>query len=319
MKLLKYALLASMVAVCASSQAQDWPQKPIRVVVPYPVGGAADVVMRMLSARMSEELGQSIVVENRPGASCNIGAAAVAKADPDGYTVLASGQWLTLNPLVDDNLQWSEDDLIPVARLAKAPNYVVVGAASPHSSLKDYVQVAQKNPETFYGSTGVGSTQELVMSVFQKNADIKLTPVLYKGAPPMIVDLISGRISIATMAAANVISQANAKQMRILANSSASRSPIHPDVPTLGELGYSDVNIFSWYGLQVPRGTPSQIVEKLEHSARIAMSDPQIVEKLKQMDAESAFLDKEGFTQFLDDERELWKPVIKTAMEQSPS
>lgn len=319
MKFLNYAIMASLLTVCAPTQAEEWPRNPIRIVVPYSAGGAMDVIMRMLGARMSEELGQNVFVENRPGASSNIGAASVAKADPNGYTVLASGQWLTLNPLVDHNLQWSESELIPVARLAKAPNYIVVGAASPYSSLKDYVQTARKNPGTFYGSTGVGSTQELVMGVFQKSAGINLTPVLYKGAPSMIIDLVAGRVSIAAMAAANVISQANAKQMRILANSSESRSPIHPDVPTLRELGFSNINIFSWYGLQVPRGTPAQVVQKLEQSARIALSDPKVLEKLKQLDAEPAFLDGSEFAKFLDDERDLWAPVIKASMNRNPS
>lgn len=312
MKFVTSVLLALGCLVQLPALASDWPQKAVRIVVPYPAGGAVDSVMRTVGERMAKSLGQPVVVENRPGASSNIGAAAVANAAPDGYTVLATSQWLTLNPLIEKTLQWKESDLAPVARLAKAPNYLAVGPDSPAKTLQEYVEQARKQPGLFYGSTGVGSTQELAMASLISSAGIRLEPVLYKGAPPIIVDLISGRLSIAAMAAANVGSHAKSGQLRLLANSSDTRSPNQPDVPTLMELGYSKVDIASWYGLQVPRGTPKGVIDKLEQSSREAMADPAVQERLAKMDVQGAYLPSGEFAAFLDAERTRWKPVVES-------
>lgn len=316
MKFVVGAFLALSALMHGPAHAADWPQRAIHIVVPYPAGGAADNVMRVVGERMAKTLGQSIIVENRPGASSNIGAAAVASAPADGYMVLASGQWLTLNPMIEQSLQWKESDLAPVVRFAKAPNYLAVGAGSAARSLKEYVAQARKEPGMFYGSTGVGSTQELAMASLVSSAGIKIEPVLYKGAPPIIVDLISGRLTIAAMAAANVGSYAKAGTLRLLANSSDVRSPNQPDVPTLMELGYSKVDIASWYGLQVPRGTPKAVIDRLALAAREAVSDPAVREQLASMDVQPAYLNPGEFRSFLEEENVRWKPVVASTVKE---
>jgi tripartite-type tricarboxylate transporter receptor subunit TctC len=303
--------LALAAAKMANAHADDWPQKTILVVVPYPAGGAVDVIMRAVGAHMTQTLGQSVLIQNRPGASSDLGAAAVARAAPDGYTLLASGQWLTLNPMIETNIPWRESDLAPVARFAKSPNYLAVSYDAPARTLKDYVQFARSKPGQFYGSTGVGSTQELVMDALISSTGIRLVPVLYKGAPPIVVDMIGGRLSIAAMAAANVTAPVKGHQLRLLASSADARSAQQPNVPTLTELGYSKVDMSSWYGVHAPAKTPPSVIKKIEHSVRDAMSDPKVLRQLALLDSQPAFFDAAAFTRFLDQERVRWAPVMK--------
>ncbi|GAB2908725.1 tripartite tricarboxylate transporter substrate binding protein [Paralcaligenes sp. KSB-10] len=312
MKISSAFVFSAACLVVGSANAADWPRQPIHIVVPYPAGGAVDIIMRTVGASISKTLAQPVVVENRPGASSNIGAAVVARAAPDGYTVLATSQWLTLNPLVEKNLSWREEDLAPVARLAKSPNYLVTAFDSPAKTLQSYVQMAHEKPGMFYGSTGVGSTQELVMSLLTSATGISLTPILYKGAPPILIDLISNRLSIAAVAATNVASHTQSKQLRLLASSSDIRSPKHPEVPTLMEMGYSKVDVSSWYGLQVPRKTPPAIIARLEQSVREAMSDPTVIHHLTQLDSRPAYLGAKDFASFLAQEHTRWAPVVQS-------
>lgn len=318
MKISAALLVSAACLAVGPAHAADWPRQPIHIIVPYSGGGAADIVMRTVGASISKTLGQPVVIENRPGASCNIGTSIVARAAPDGYTVLATGQWLTLNPLVEKNLSWREEDLVPVVRFAKSPNYVVTAYDFPAKDLRSYVQTARDKPGMFYGSTGVGSTQELVMTVLMSGAGIKLAPILYKGAPPLIIDLISKRLSIGAVAAANVSAYVKSKQLRLLANSGDVRSPKQPDVPTLMELGYSKVDISSWYGLQVPRNTPPAVMAKLAESVRKAMSDPAVLQRLAQLDVYPAYLDAKGFGSFLLEEHKRWAPYFQAPADKKP-
>lgn len=294
------------------AQSQDWPRESIRIIVPYPAGGAVDILTRALAQQISGTLGQSVIVEAKPGASSNIGAAYVANAKPDGYTLLATSQWLTLNPLIEDNLHWKETSLVPVAKFAQAPNYLAVGFTSPYHTLDEYIAAAKKAPGQFYGSTGLGSTQELTMAVLKSSAGIKLTPVLYKGAPPIIIDLISGRLSIAAVAAGNVKPFVESKQLRLLVSSGETRSRLFPDVPTLAELKLSKLNVMSWYGIQAPTGTPASVITKIQNSIAKAMLSPTMLKTLSSLDGEPAYLDSPKFAEFLHSETLRWTPVMKS-------
>lgn len=312
MKRLVHALglsVAVAFAVPAGAQEANWPERPVRIIVPYPAGGAVDVMVRALSVQISTRLGQPIVVEARPGGNSNIGADVVASAPPDGYTLLASSPWFTINQLVDNGRRWKSSDFAPIAQFATSPNYMVVGADSPAKTVADYVALAKKSPGMLYGSTGIGSTQDMAVAMFASSAGIKLEPVPYKGAPPILPDLASGQLSMAVVAGGNATAQIKAGRLRALASTASARSPSTPDIPTLVESGFP-VTVVSWYGLHAPAGTPKAVVEKIASAVKAAIEAPETKERFAAANAEVSYLGTADFNQALEDERSSWAKVV---------
>lgn len=292
--------------------ADVYPSKPIRVIVPYAAGGVVDVQTRAVTQRLAVELGQPIVVEAKPGAGGNIAAEHVAHAPADGYTLLVSAPFIINNPLMETGLRWSPKDFTPVARFTLSPSYFVVPTSSPAKSVKEYVDLAKKaNPPMQYADGGPGSTQSMANEMFKLVAGIQLEPVLYKGAPPIIPDLINGMFSMAILPSSVAYPQVKAGKIRALANINSRRSTQLPDIPTIAEAGYPDVTALSWYGFHVPAGTPAEVVKKLEAAVQAATSTQEVRERLANAGGEVAFLNQSEFTGFLKTDAQRWEKVVK--------
>lgn len=313
------ALSAALSAVIAAGlipgvacAADPYPSKPIRVIVPYAAGGVVDIQTRALTQRLAVELNQPVVVEARAGASGNIAADFVARAPADGYTLIVSAPFMINNPLLEDNLRWAPKDFLPIGRFALSPSYFVVPASSPAKTVKEFVELAKKaRPPLQYADGGTGSTQTMSNEVFRVVAGIPLEPVMYKGAPPVIPDLINGMIAMNISPATVAIPHVKSGKLRALANINSRRSPQLPDVPTIAEAGYPEATALSWYGLHAPAGTPPEVVQKLEAAMRAATATPEVKNSLVSAGGEEAFLGTADFSAFIRSDSVRWEKLVK--------
>jgi tripartite-type tricarboxylate transporter receptor subunit TctC len=309
------AALAATVLGPSIGRAQSavWPTKPVRVIVPYAAGGVVDVMTRAVTTRMSTDIGQPIVVEAKPGANANIGADTVANAAPDGHTLLVSAPFIVNNPLLETGLRWKPTDFVPVARFALSPSYLVVPADSPAKSVRDYIEMARRSPGLQYGDGGTGSTQSMATEMLKAVAGVKLEPVMYKGAPPIVPDLVTGTLTMAILPSTVAIPQVKAGRLRALANTSDKRSATFPDVPTIAEAGFPDVTVLSWYGFHVPAGTPPEIVRRIAEATGAAAAQPEVRERLSTAGGEAAFLGGADFVAFMQEEQVRWSRFAQAA------
>ena len=285
--------------VAGSVAAQSWPTRPVRVIVPYPAGGVVDVMTRAVTIRLATDLGQPFVVESKPGAGANIAAEFVANTAADGYTLLVSAPYIINNPLLETGLRWQPKDFVPVARFSVSPSFFLVPMSSPAKTVKEFVALARAKPGLQYGDGGGGSTQSMATDMFKAVAGLKMEAVLYKGAPPVIPDLINGLVSMAIIPSSVAIPQVQAGKLRALANTSDKRAAQLPDVPTIAEAGYPEVTVLSWYGFHVPSGTPRDVVQKLSAAVRAATATPEVQGRLVAGGGEAAFLGDADFDTFL--------------------
>lgn len=291
------AALAALAAPC--SFAQGGSSRPVRIIVPYAAGGLIDVMNRIVAPRMSTELQQPVIIENRAGANANLGPAAVLQAPADGLTLLASASYFTINPAVEKELQWQPDKLAPVARFALSPSLLVVPSSSPAQSLQELIALARAKPEMPIPESGLGASQTMVKEMLQHQAKVKFTSVQYKGGSSYLTDLLNGTHAMAVTPFNVVVSLVKSGQLRALAITSASRSPLLPQVPTLAESGYPEAAIDSWLGLHVRAGTPGAAIQRLSAAVRVAVSDEEVRAKLQNLGATAAYLDTPAFSEFL--------------------
>ena len=305
------ALLLAALSSPASA-ADSYPSRPIKVIVPYAPGGVVDVQTRAVTQTMEQFLKQSIVVEPRPGASGSIAAEAVAQAAPDGYTLIVSASFINTAPLLEKNLRWRTDQFVPVGRFALSPSYFVVPASSPAKTVKEFVEMARKSPTTLqYANGGNGTPQQIGNELFAHEAGIKLDPVMYKGAPPSVPDLINGLTAMAVLPSSVTYPQVKGGKLRALANMSSNRSPQLPDVPTIAEAGYPGSTVLSWYGLSAPAGTPPEVIRVLATAMQQACATPEVKQRLVSAGGEEAFLGTADFTTFLAKDARNWAEVVK--------
>jgi tripartite-type tricarboxylate transporter receptor subunit TctC len=298
-----------------AAMAQHYPSKPIRIVVPFAAGGAVDVVARALGQRMSEQMGNPVIIENKPGASANLGAELVAKAQPDGYTLLLGANGLATNMTLFRNLGFdTAKDFAPVARVGYAPLVLVVEASSPAKSLRDLIAQAKAQPGILtYGSAGNGGSGHLATELLKITTRIDVMHVPYKGGAPAMTDLLGGRLSFMLNNPLEVIANIKSGRLRALAVASARRVPMLPDVPTFAEAGVPGYDASVWWGLVAPARTPNDIVAKLSGEALKALDDEGVKEKLSNL---GAIIDPAGpdqFARFLKAEIDKWAGVIKTS------
>lgn len=313
------ALAATLSAVMAAgftsgvaNAADPYPSKPIHVIVPYAAGGVVDIQTRALTQRLAVELNQPVVVEAKAGASGNIAAEFVARAPADGYTLIVSASFMINNPLLESNLRWAPKDFTPVGRFALSPSYFVVPASLPAKTVKEFVELARKaNPPLQYADGGTGTPQTMSNEVFKLVAGIRLEPVMYKGAPPVIPDLINGLMAMSIMPATVAIPHVKSGKLRALANINSRRSPQLPDVPTIAEAGYPDATALSWYGLHAPAGTPPEVVRKLEVAMRAATASPEVKNALVSAGGEESFLGTTEFSAFMKADAVRWEKLVK--------
>ena len=305
------ALLLAALSSPASA-ADSYPSRPIKVIVPYAPGGVVDVQTRAVTQTMEQFLKQSIVVEPRPGASGSIAAEAVAQAAPDGYTLIVSASFINTAPLLEKNLRWRTDQFVPVGRFALSPSYFVVPASSPAKTVKEFVEMARKSPTTLqYANGGKGTPQQIGNELFAHEAGIKLDPVMYKGAPPSVPDLINGLTAMAVLPSSVTYPQVKGGKLRALANMSSNRSPQLPDVPTIAEAGYPGSTVLSWYGLSAPAGTPPEVIRVLATAMQQACATPEVKQRLVSAGGEEAFLGTADFSTFLAKDARNWAEVVK--------
>lgn len=272
----RLAALALMMAVPMLAAAQAWPNKPVKIIVPFAAGGATDVVARLLGQKLQDAWGQSVVIENKAGAGGNIGADAVAKSPADGYTLLmTSGSIVTANQHMYKSLTWDPaKDLVGITNVATGPQVIAVHPNVPAKDLKELVAYAKANPKKVnFGSAGIGTQTHLAAENFAYSAGIDLTHVPYKGESAAITDLMGGQIQLATPNLAAALAQVREGKLRALAVTSRERSPLLPDVPAATEAipGFENAG---WFGLMTPAGTPNDVIERIQRdSARILLSD----------------------------------------------
>jgi len=309
-------LIATLALGCAASVAlaQAWPSKPVTMIVPFPPGGSTDMIARTLQPKIQEKLGGTFIVDNRAGAGGTVGTAAVKRAAPDGYTILVSSLGpLVIGPHLMKGIGYdATKDLDYVTVAVQAPNILTVPANSPHKTVQDVINFLKANPDKMtWASAGNGSSDHLTAALFWQQTGTKGVHVPYKGGAPAMQDLIGGQVDATFMNINTGLPNIQAGKLRALAITSAKRSPLLPNVPTLEEAGVKGVTVYSWQAFALPHGTPADIKQKL-HSAIVAgLNDPAVKSKLLELGFEIVGNSPEQFTQFQAAEYARWGKVIE--------
>ena len=316
-KTIVFALTAaSLIAVAPVARAADqYPTKLIRFIIDFPAGGVSDVLARVVAGHMSETLGQTLVCENKAGAGGQLAYSLVARAPADGYTIGFISTPFVLLPNLFKSLPYdTANDFVPVGRIARYPNVVLVNADSPIKTLQEFITYAKAKKEALnYGSYGVGSSPHLTMELLRSQAGFTGTHIPYRGSPQGMVALMSNDIDVIFGNVAGALSQIKGGQVKPLAVSGTSRSSILPDVPTLNELGLR-FDTVGFAGIVVPKGTPTAVVQRLNEALGAALSDPHVAAQIRNVGAEPAEpAPSSEFAKFLRGEIDLWAPVIKQA------
>ena len=309
----RHCLSLALASATPWLHAQAWPSKPVRLVVPFAPGGSTDVVARMLGQKLTDAWGQPVVVDNRAGAGGNLGADAVAKAAPDGHTLLFASGSITINPSIYSNMPFDTvRDFTPITNVASGPMLLVVNDKSPWRSVKDLIRDAKANPgKVNFGSAGIGSQIHLAAENFADAAGIEITHVPYKGEALSYTDLISQQIQmvVGNIAAASAL--LGPGRLRALAVTGTTRSPLLPDVPTVAESGLPRFENTGWFGLLGPAGLPRPIVDKIYQDALRAMSDTQIKGRLYVAGMKPVLNKPEELAAQMDAELKHWAQVVK--------
>jgi tripartite-type tricarboxylate transporter receptor subunit TctC len=315
MRNLKYFLIAAL-AFPALVCAQAYPTKPVRLVVTFPPGSTPDTIGRALANSLQSAMGQPFVVENRPGAGGNIGAAAVAKADPDGYTLLVSTNGVfSINKLLYKNMPFDPDkDLVPVSLLATAPQMLVVNSSLNVGNFSDYLAHVRRNPgKLSYGSVGAGSASHLTMELLKSDARVFIVHIPYKGFPPAVTDLLSGNIQTMFAIVPGVLPHVKAGKMTGLAVTALKRSSLAPEVPSVKELGYPQLESLAWIGLAAPAGTPQAVLDKLSVETIRGMRVEHVRELLGKQGFDVVANTPGEFSRWIHSESQKWGRVIKSS------
>jgi len=297
-----------------SALADDWPSRPIQIIVPFGAGGAADIIARLVGDKLAIALGQPVIVEDKPGAGGNIGAAAVARANPDGYTLLMSGSPThSVGPYLYKDLSYDPmRDVPPVAMLAIAPNLLVVNSSLPVKSVAELVALARDKPNTVtYSSAGVGTSGYLAAELLKANANLDISHVPYKSGPEAVTGVLSGNVTFMFFTLPALLPQVETGQLRALAIASAERSPLVPNVPTIAEAGYPGFDVIAWYALFAPRGTPAPVVARLSAEVEKALSLSDVRTEMTKLGAEPRYMSPQALTDFVAAESPKWGPLLK--------
>ena len=292
--------------------AQDYPSKPVTVIVPFSTGSASDVIARIVLERMNASMGQRFIVDNRPAAGGAVGTAAAVKAAPDGYTLLmgASGPLVVAKQLQPALAYDAEKDFQPVALYGRLPNIVVVSSKLPIRSIEELIAFLKAKPGVGYGSVGNGSSQHLAGAFFEQLTGVKITHVPYRVTSQLQTDLIGGEVPVSFQLMPNVISALKAGQVKALAVANATRLPALPDVPTSAEVGLKGYESSAWFGFVAPRGTPRPVVDKLNAEVAAALGDPALRARFSEFGAEPVTMSPEEMGRFISAEVVKWRDII---------
>ena len=307
------ALAAALTATGVMAQA--WPSRPITLVVPFAAGGTTDVLARALGERLQQSLGQPVVIESKPGAGATIGADFVAKAKPDGYTLLVGAVHHTIATSVYKKLPYDfQKDLAPITTIAMVPNVLVVNATTPAKNVNELVALLKADPaKANFGSNGNGTAQHLIGAQFQSNTGAKLQHIAYKGSGPLATDLLGGQILLSFDTITPVLPHIKAGKLRPLAVTTATRSPALPDVPTLDEAGLKGFNIGTWFGVLAPAATPKDILVRLNTEMVKIIKSPEFRQRMADIGADPIGDSAEHMAQTIKDETEKFGKLVKDA------
>ncbi len=305
--------LLVLTLVAPLALAQDYPNKPIRLVAPFSPGGATDVLARIVGQKINERMGQPVVIENRVGAGGNIGAEQVAKSAPDGYTLLMGGVPHAIGATLYAKLGYDMvKDLTPVAEVASFPSVLVLHPSLPAKSVKELIALAKARPGHLnFGSAGNGSPNHLALEWFDTLAGVKMTHVPYKGAGQVLGDLLAGQLQLASMGLPVAMPHVQSGKLRAIALTGAARSPLLPRIPTVAEAGLPGFDVTSWYGIFGPAVLPKDIVAKLNFEIGTAITSPELTERLTALGAEPAFKTPAAFAQYVRDEITKWARIVR--------
>lgn len=295
-------LIAAHVSGSVVAQTPAWPNRPINIIVSFGAGGTADILARMIGDELSVALGQPLVIENRPGAGGNLGASAVARAAPDGYTLLMSGSPThSVGPHLFKNLSYDPmKDVPPVAMIATAPNLLVVNSELPAKSVRELVQLARDKPgQITFSSAGIATSGYLAAEMLKKTANLDMAQVPYKSGPEAVTGVLAGDVSFIFFTVPALLPQVTAGKLRALAITGAERSTLVPDVPTVAESGFSDYEVQAWFALFAPRGTTEPVVQRLGAEIEKILKRPDIREKMAKLGAEPRYMNPKQVTDFV--------------------
>jgi tripartite-type tricarboxylate transporter receptor subunit TctC len=306
--------VAALAAACAlPASAQEYPTRPVRLVIGFPPGGAADVIARAVGNKLSASFGQQVIADNRGGHSGTIAAEIVSKAAPDGYTILHGTIALVVNAILTKNLPFDyTKDLLPVTQAVDQTNILVVHPSVPAKSVKELIALAKTKPLNG-GSSGVGGTGHLALELFNLQAGTKITHIPYKGGGPAIVDLIGGQIQLSFATAASVVAHIQSGKLRALAVTTAKRSALVPELPTIAETGLKGYEVNNWNGFFVPAGTPRALVNRLNRDLTAVLTAPDVKDFLFKQGIETAPGTPEQFAKYMKSEHAKWSKVIQAA------
>jgi tripartite-type tricarboxylate transporter receptor subunit TctC len=298
----------------ADAGAQNYPSRPVRFIIPFSAGGAADVPGRILADRLTAALGQQVVIENRPGAGSTIGAEAAAKALPDGYTIFMISNTHFVSAALHKKLTYDAlNDFTPVTQVTSAPNVLIVHPSLPAKNVKELIALAKARPgEINYASSGNGSTQHLTGALFCKMAGINMTHIPYRGSGPVTADLLAGQVQVGFPGIAGMLSYIKSGRLRALGVTSAKRSPELPDVPTIAEAGVKGYEMVAWFGIAAPKGLPRDIQMRLDADILKILKTPEMQKSLRNVGQEVAYQEKpEQFYEFMKVEAAKWAKVVQ--------
>jgi tripartite-type tricarboxylate transporter receptor subunit TctC len=308
------AAAAPSILVSRASGA-DWPVRPVRVVVPFTPGGSTDITARLISNRLQEVWGQSVVVENKPGAGGNIAADMVAHSDPDGYTIFIVGPGLATNRFLYPSLSYDPvGDFAPVTLLITQPNLMCVPNSSPAKSVKEFIAYCNENKgKVTYASSGNGTTLHLSGELFKRLAKVEMTHIPYRGGAPAINDLIPGRVDVIFDNMPSILSHVKAGSLRGLAVTTKERVAVVPDIPTIAESGVPGFDVFSWFGFFVPVRTPQDVIARINADTNAALAHASVKSRFEELGATPKGSMPAELAAFLKSETDKWGPVIQEA------
>jgi tripartite-type tricarboxylate transporter receptor subunit TctC len=301
-----------LLSPCAKAQESDFPNKPIRMTVPYPAGGVVDIVTRIITERMAMSMKQPFVVEAKPGANANIGTDAVLRSGADGYNLLVAAPFLATNPLLTTGTRWKASDFTAIGLIGAPPNVFVVPASSPFKTLREVMDYARSNPNKLNVSIpGTGTSNHLGQELLFSQAKVELINIPYKGQPQMIPDIISGQVNFGLVTLALAEPHIKAGTLRALALSAPKRTSALPDVPTVEEAGFPKSTFLPWFGFVAPAATPKAIVKRLADEMQLALAHPEVIAKLERMGTQLTPAGAEEFNALIQREIAQWARVIK--------
>jgi tripartite-type tricarboxylate transporter receptor subunit TctC len=309
------AWLLVLAAPAAGQAPENFPNRPVRIVIPYSPGSVADVFARIIAQNMQEQWKASIVVEAKSGANGSIAAEEVARAAPDGYNWLLVTTFFTASPALNSRLRWDPvRDFIPVGQVCRAPNFFIVPATLPVKTVAEYVALAKAKPGTLnYSHPGKGSTGHLGFELFKRLASIDVTGIGYRGYPQMVPDIASGLITSSFLSANQALAQVQTGAIRIIGAISDGRSKYFPDVPTMAEQGFAEAQVTPWFGVVVPAGTPRPIVERISAALEAALATSDVQQKLDVAGCEAKSAPLGQFAEIIRADVAVWSRVVKEA------